>query len=100
MYFWVFIAVVLKTYYDQENDNDESNDENVFEKAFKAFMLIFFLWNLRILDFLTELKFFNLILYTMSRLTKPFFAKLLALYLLFQFYCSLGQAFFGGGITK
>ena len=100
IYFWIFIIIMIKTYNDQKDDGDRTDDINVYEKSIKACMFIFFLWNLRVLDFLTELKFFNLILYTMSRLTKPFFAKLLSLYLLFQFYTSLGQNFYGGGITR
>ena len=62
-------------------------------------MIVIYLWNLRIIDFLTELKFVNLMVFTLSRLTKPFFGKLLFLYLLFIFYCELGQLFYGGDVT-
>ena len=63
-------------------------------------MIVIYLWNLRIIDFLTELKFVNLMVFTLSRLTKPFFGKLLFLYLLFMVYCEAGSYMYGGKITK
>ena len=63
-------------------------------------MVILMLWNLRVIQFIAELKFFKLILLTVTRLTRPFFGRLLSLYLLFMVYIELGQIFFGGIITK
>lgn len=58
------------------------------------------MWNLKILDFLVEFKFFKILLVTAQRLTKPFFGRLLFLYLFFMMYCQLGSILYGGKITR
>ena len=63
-------------------------------------MAITLIWNVRIVDFLAELKFFSLITTSLSRLTKPFFGRLLFLYLLYHMYVQIGQIAYGGYIYK
>ena len=56
--------------------------------------------NLRCITFLYELKFFNLIVMSVTRLTKPFFGRLLFLYLLYMLFIFIGAIAYGGLITR
>ena len=63
-------------------------------------LIVLLLINLRCITFLYELRFFNLIVMSVSRLTKPFFGRLLFLYLVYMLFIFIGAIAYGGIITR
>ena len=67
--------------------------------TFARINFIFQLRNLRFIEFVSELRDFQVIIQTCQNMTLPIFSKLFFLYVVFYIFSIVGAEFFGGKIT-